>query len=101
MRRSLSLYDRAMAEGGMTQASGTPSVISAGLYFRELPSMAAIEQLVRGGLLSFDSLSGRPVGGVWEACESFELEKHVLRHDAADEEDLLAFAEAMWSGVSL
>ena len=97
MSRSLSLYDRAMADGGMTQMSGTPSVICAGLYFRELPSMAAIEQLVREGLLSFDSLSSRPVRGVWEACGPFELEKHVLRHDAADEEDLLAFAEAKMS----
>jgi len=91
--RRLSLYDRAMADGGMTQSSGTPAVISAGLYFAELPDMSELETLVREKLLSFDALAGRPVSGRWEPC-AFEFEKHILKHECADESDLLAFAQS-------
>ena len=75
--------------------SGTPALISAGLYFETLPSMEAIENVVRDGILSFDSLSGEPVHGRWEKTEAFILENHVRHHDCADEQGLLDLAQSL------
>ena len=94
--RRLSLYDKAMADGGMTQMSGTPAIISAGLYFNELPSDSAIEALVKEQILSFDSLSGQPIGGRWEKV-GFDASKHILHHELDNEQGLIDFTQATMS----
>ena len=93
--RRLSAYDKALADGGMTTMSGTPAVISAGLYFDKLPTSDAVEKVVRDGFLSFDALNARPVDGRWVPCAAFDIKKHVFQVEVADEAAILAFVSSM------
>ena len=91
--RKLSLFDNAMAMGGSELVTGTPTVISAAIYFEELPTREALESLVRDRLLRNDVLSGRPESGVWQPTEEFDMERHVMYHEVAGEVELDSFIQ--------
>lgn len=90
--RKLSGYDNFLAKGpnSPSVANGVPSVISAMLYFDELPSDAAITELARE-FYSFDALSSRPQSGWW-VPQPFNRDHHVHAAQAEGEAGLLAFA---------
>ena len=96
--RPLSLFDSSMASGGLERVTGTPTVISAAIYFAKLPAREVLEGIVRDQLMSFDTLASRPEDG--HCCErtawrptAFELARHLLFHEVAGEADLTFFIE--------
>ena len=92
--RALSLFDGAMAAGGSELVSGTPTVISAAVYFETLPSKADLEALVRDKVLAFDVLGGRPVRGRWQPVRAaFDLKRHLLFHEVDGEADIERFVQ--------
>ena len=90
--RKLSGYDNFLARGpnSPSVANGVPSVISAMLYFDELPDDASITQLAQE-FYSFDALSSRPQSGWW-VPQPFNRDHHVHAAQAEGEAGLLAFA---------
>ena len=92
--RELSLFDGAMAAGGMELVTGTPTVISAAVYFETLPSKANLEALVRDKMLAFDVCAGRPEFGRWQPVgATFDLGRHLLFHQVSSESDLALFVQ--------
>jgi hypothetical protein len=82
MGRKLSAYEAAMAAGGVEKTTGTPTIISAAVYVRKLPTRPALEAMCTEKLASFDSLAGQPkVGmcqsGSWEPVD-LELSRHLF-----------------------
>lgn len=91
--RKLSLFDNSMAQGGITKVTGTPTIISAALYFAELPDRKVLEEMMQK-LRSFDSLSAQPVNGRWEPCQKpFDLSRHLLMAEVPGEDELVRFVE--------
>lgn len=88
--RRLSLFDSAMAAGGNELVTGTPTVISAAIYFEALPSRAKLERLVREKILPLDVFAGRPEGcpNRWKPVASFDITRHLLSHEVNGEADL-------------
>ena len=97
--RKLSGYDNFLAKGpnSPSVANGVPSVISAMLYFDELPDDASITQLAQE-FYSFDALSSRPQSGWWVPCE-FNRDHHV--HAAQAEGVLTSYITAAAGGTFL
>ena len=83
--RKLSGYDNFLAKGpnSPSVANGVPSVISAMLYFDELPDDASITQLAQE-FYSFDALSSRPQSGWW-VPQPFNRDHHVHATQAEGE----------------
>jgi len=90
--RKLSPFETAMAEGGLEMRTGTPNVISAALYFKQLPSHAALSSLIQNHFLSFDALAGAPCKGRWEST-TFDESKHLLYDEVSSESQLLPWME--------
>lgn len=91
--RKLSVYEAALAEGGVERHTGTPSVISCAIHLASLPEKPQLEVLIREQLLGFDSLAGRPKNGRWVPVVPFEMEKHLFFTELPTENDFVPWIE--------
>ena len=84
-----------MAEGVFPEKVGAPSgAISTALYFKVLPTAAALKALIREQLLSFDSFACLYRNGRWvEPPGGVDVDQHVIEAAVASEAELLAYCE--------
>lgn len=76
----------------MAAGTGTPTVVSAAIHFKKLPTRAALCEMIFKHVLTFDSLSGQPKNGRWQPVE-FDVSKHLFFVDLPTSAELLPWME--------